>query len=113
LLGTVPAVFGWIMMIGEAVAAPTADGEGAAVVVGLVALTASAFAAWRWERGGGALEVVAALGFGLLVYFTAGHNRLLAAILLPSPWFLSGILFLAINLPLARPSTSGGSQRQS
>jgi hypothetical protein len=97
LLGAVPVVIGWFFMIAEAVAGPSGDGEGVAVAVMLVVLTASTVAAWRWERSGAAAEVIAALAFGVLVYVTAGHNRILAALLLPLPWFLSGLLLFAIN----------------
>jgi hypothetical protein len=95
VLGTAPALFGWLIAIAEAVAGESGDGEGIAVGVSFAAVTASALAAWRWERAGAICEILAAIAFGGVVYITAGHNRLLVALLLPSPWLLSGILFLA------------------
>lgn len=106
LLGTAPAIFGWVMMIGEAFTEPAPNREGVLVLVALIALTMSAIAAWRWQRIGGAAEIVCAVAFGFLVYLTAGHNRLLVATLLPLPWFVSGVLFLTIDWVARRRSAA-------
>jgi hypothetical protein len=84
------------MAIGSAASEPF-TGEGFGVATMLATLTVSAAAAWKWERWGGAAEVAAALAFGVFVYVTAGSNQLIVALLLPSPWFLSGVLFLALS----------------
>jgi hypothetical protein len=97
LLGVVPAAFGWFIVIAEAAAGEEGDGEGVAVGLSFAFLTASAIAAWRWERLGALAEIVAAVVFGIVVYTTAGHNRVPIALILPSPWFLSGVLLLAIS----------------
>jgi hypothetical protein len=98
-LGTAPVVFGWFMIVAELIAGPTgdADGEGVFVGLALIALTAAALTAWRWERIGGIAEIVAAVAFGFVVYLTAGRNQLIVATLLPLPWFVSGLLFLALD----------------
>jgi hypothetical protein len=84
------------MAIGSATSEPfTAEGFGVAAM--LTTLTVSAAAAWKWERWGGAAELAAALAFGVFVYVTAGTNQIIVAFLLPSPWFLSGALFLALS----------------
>jgi hypothetical protein len=97
MLATVPTVFGWSLVVSEAAAGEDGDGEGIAVGLGFAFLTAATAATWRWERIGAAAEIVAAVVFAIIVYVTAGHNRVLVALILPSPWLVSGVLLLAIG----------------
>lgn len=51
--------------------------------------------AWRWEGIGGLVALLCAIGLGILVYETATNNKLLAAVLYSSPFFVTGGLFVA------------------
>ncbi len=97
LLGVAPAVFSWFMVIGYAITEPGLSGEGAAVLGSVILLTLAALAAWRWEFAGGIAEIAVAVGFAVVVYVTAGRNELIVATLLPSPWFVSGALFVWLS----------------
>ncbi len=96
-LGVAPAAFSWFMVIGYAFTEPGISGEGVAVVVSVILLTLAALSVWRWEFAGGIAEIIVAIGFGIMVYVTAGRNELIVATLLPLPWFVSGLLFLALD----------------
>lgn len=69
-------------------------------VLALLALTiAGCFAAWRWERVGGLVVVLCAIGLGIAAYlaslaFGLGPS-LLPALIYSAPFLLVGILFLA------------------
>jgi hypothetical protein len=74
--------------------------QGPAVpVLVLLALTvAASFAAWRWQRAGGALVIAGGLVLGVAAYsasqaFGLGSSGLLSAFLYGAPWALVGILF--------------------
>jgi hypothetical protein len=60
--------------------------------------------AWWRERIGGLVLVVDAIALAVLIYVTAGHNRLGAALLIPSPLLASGILFLMSWQRSVRPA---------
>jgi succinate dehydrogenase hydrophobic anchor subunit len=62
--------------------------------------------AWWRERIGGLVLVVDAIALAVLIYVTAGHNRLGAALLIPSPLLVSGILFLMSWQRSVRPAES-------
>jgi hypothetical protein len=71
----------------------------AVTVLVLLALTvAASFAAWRWQRAGGALVIAGGLVLGVAAYsasqaFGLGSSGLLSAFLYGAPWALVGILF--------------------
>ncbi len=49
--------------------------------------------AW-WKEGiGGIVLITSAIAFGIFIYLTAGRNRLLASVLISSPFSISGVLF--------------------
>ncbi len=68
--------------------------EGVIVAVLFSAGVIGVLIAWWRERIGGLVLVVDAIVLAVFVYVTAGHNRLGAALLIPGPLFISGVLFL-------------------
>ena len=71
----------------------------AVTVLILLALTvAASFAAWRWERAGGALVVAGGFCLGLAAYSASlalglGSSGLLGTFIYSAPFVLVGILF--------------------
>ena len=71
----------------------------AVTVLVLLALTvAASFAAWRWERAGGALIVAGGFCLGVATYSASlalglGSSGLLGAFIYSAPFVLVGILF--------------------
>ena len=71
----------------------------AVTVLILLALTmAASFAAWRWERAGGALVVAGGFCLGVATYsasvaFGLGSSGLLGTVIYGAPFVLVGILF--------------------
>ena len=65
----------------------------------LLSLTmASSFAAWRWERAGGTVVIVGALGTGIAAYLASLQLGLGSQSFLPAPIY--GIPFLAVGILL-------------
>jgi hypothetical protein len=71
----------------------------AITILVLLGLTmASSFAAWRWEKAGGAFVIVGALGTGVAAYSASlqlglGWQSLLPALIYGTPFLVIGILF--------------------
>jgi hypothetical protein len=71
----------------------------AITVLVLLGLTmAGSFAAWRWEKAGGAVVIVGALGTGVAAYsaslnFGLGSQSYLPALIYGVPFLAIGILF--------------------
>lgn len=74
------------------------QGPAVTVLVPLALTMAASFAAWRWQRAGGALVVAGGLVLGVAAYsaslaFGLGSFGLLGAFLYGAPFVLVGILF--------------------
>jgi hypothetical protein len=74
------------------------QGPAVPVLVLLALIVAASFAAWRWQRAGGALVVAGSLVLSIAAYsasqaFGLGSSGLLSAFLYGAPWALVGILF--------------------
>ncbi len=71
----------------------------AITVLALLGLTmAGSFAAWRWEKAGGAVIMVGALGTGIAAYSASlklglGSQSFLPAFIYGTPFLVVGILF--------------------
>jgi hypothetical protein len=50
--------------------------------------------AWKWENIGGILMILGGICLAITVFITAGHNQIPAALLISSPFFFTGILFI-------------------
>lgn len=67
---------------------------GVLVVCFAVLLLLSILFAW-WKEGiGGLILTICSVAFAIFIFITAGSNRLLASVLISSPFLLSGLLFL-------------------
>lgn len=97
-IGTPYAAFLVIMGLGTAIAAISdrepVTGEGVMVAVLFSGGVIGVLIAWWRERIGGLVLVVDAIVLAVFVYVTAGSNRVAAALLIPCPLLISGILFL-------------------
>lgn len=74
------------------------QGPAIAVLVLLGLTMAGSFAAWRWEKAGGAAVIVGALGTGIAAYSTSlmfglGSQSILPALIYGAPFLIIGILF--------------------
>jgi len=58
-----------------------------------IAMT-SMLVSWKYEKLGGILSLVGSFGMSFAIFVTAGTNQLLAATLIPSPFYLVSILFI-------------------
>ena len=68
------------------------------VLLGLTML--GSFAAWRWEKAGGAVVIAGALGTGIAAYsasleFGLGSQSILPVVIYGAPFLVIGILFWA------------------
>ena len=75
-------------------------GPAIAVLVLLSLTMAGSFAAWRWEKAGGAVVIAGALGTSMAAYlasreFGLGSQSFLPAVLYGAPFLAVGILFWA------------------
>lgn len=109
-IGSPFAAFYVFMGLGSAISAISdrepVTAEGVMVVVLFSAGVIGVLIAWWRERIGGLLLVVDAIVLAVFVYVTAGHNRLAAALLIPCPLLVSGILFLMSWRRSVRPAES-------
>ena len=94
--GSIPVVlFVFAMLVGHAFdAAEPLTVEGFFVGAVSLGVILSLATAWRWERLGGTLVILAGVALGLLVIFTAGRNQLLVASMLGGPIVALGDGFL-------------------
>ncbi len=69
--------------------------EGPFIAVFTAVVLASALVAWCRERIRGIALMACAVTLAIFVYVTAGRDKLLVASILPSPFLVSGALFLA------------------
>jgi hypothetical protein len=74
------------------------QGPAIAVLVLLGLTMASSFAAWRWEKAGGAAVIFGALGTGIAAYlsslrFGVGSGSWLPALVYGVPYLVLGVLF--------------------
>ncbi len=99
ILGLLIAVFVATMGIGTAVAEQEepVTGTGVGVAVFAVWIFVTMLAGWRWEKLGGISGVLLGVGFGLFVYFTAGRNEILAAVLMSVPIIIVSVGFLVAD----------------
>lgn len=73
--------------------------EPAITVLVLLGLTmAASFVAWRWEKAGGAIVIIGALGTGVAAYsasleFGLGSQSFLPGLIYGTPFLVKGILF--------------------
>ena len=104
ILGLLIAVFTATMGIGAAVAEreEPVTGTGVGVAVFFTWIVVGMLAAWRWEKLGGISGVLAGVGFGLFVYFTAGRNEILAAVAMGLPIIIVNLGFLVADRWTAR-----------
>ncbi len=95
IISTVAAFFFITMVIGEGLnAAGPVTFEGVMVCVFAVILTAGVLFAWAKRYKGGIVLTVLGVAFAVFIYLTSGANRVTASILMSSPFWVSGILFL-------------------
>jgi len=60
----------------------------------IIANTAGVIVAWRKEKIGGIITVIAATSLCIFSYITAGHNKMIAVLFSGFPFLISGILFI-------------------
>ena len=99
ILGLLIAVFTATMGIGTAVAEreEPVTGTGVGVAVFFTWIVVGMLAGWRWEKLGGISGVLAGVGFGLFVYFTAGRNEIPAAVVMGLPIIIVSLGFLVAD----------------
>lgn len=59
-----------------------------------IVLMISVIIAWLNEGIGGAILLFCAIAFAIFIYITAGRNKIKASVLISSPFWISGVLFL-------------------
>ena len=102
IIASAAAFFLLIFLVGGAVEELFAeDAEGLnveGITLGLLGLVAVAgcIIAFRRERLGGIILILAALGFGVHIAFAAGRNHFLAWLIVGFPYLLAGVLFLYV-----------------
>ncbi len=95
IISSLVILYTLFMLIASALFDPTPADAGIGVFVGFAAPTMLALVlSWRWERLCGWIALIGSIGMGVTVFFTSGHNELLAGILIPSPFYVSAILFI-------------------
>lgn len=72
--------------------------EGAIIGVFAIILMTGVLIAWWKEDIGGTILIVGAVAFAIFIYLTAGRNKILASVLISSPFFISGMLFLMTSI---------------
>ena len=96
ILGLLVAIFFLVIGIGESFSEPfTLTGVGVAILFGWA--TASMLIAWRWERLGGFLGILAAIALSIFIAITAGRNKAAAALLIPLPFVMIAAGFLVAS----------------
>ena len=94
LISTLAAAFLLIIVIGEIIfnTVPV-TWEGMMIAGFVVLLAVSVFIAWLKEGIGGIILIILAISYAVFIYFSAGRNKILAALLITAPFLISGILF--------------------
>ncbi len=99
ILALLIALFAATMGIGSAVAESeeplTVTGVGVAAFI--VWIVVGMLAAWRWERIGGISGVLAGVALGFFVFFTAGRNEVLVAVMMSVPIIIVSAGFLVAD----------------
>ena len=94
VISTLSGAFFLMMVIGEAEFDQGDVGiEGVLVAICAAVLAISVILAWIKPRIGGIVLTICSVAFMIFIYITAGTNRIIAALLISSPFLLSGILF--------------------
>ena len=68
--------------------------ESTVIAVLFTTLTVGVVVAWWREGIGGAIVTIGAITLGIFAYFSAGHNKIYAMLMMGVPLMVSGILFL-------------------
>lgn len=68
--------------------------RGMPLFIVLAATALGVLIAWRWEMLGGAIAVIGAFAQSALVFLGSGRAMFTTALLVISPFFVAGILFL-------------------
>ncbi len=100
VLGLPLAIFPLMIVIGESFSEPlTLTGVGVAILFGWTAV--SMLIAWRWERLGGLLGILAAIALSIFIAITADHNKAAFALLIPLPFLVIAAAFLLVSRRMA------------
>lgn len=95
-LSSIVISFALFMLVGSAGFDDTGPNLGITVfVIFMIPTMIALVLAWRWEKWGGLVAIAGSFAMGITVFFTAGSNQLMAGLLIPSPFMVSGILFLS------------------
>lgn len=95
VLGLLLAIFLLVIGIGESFSEPfTLTGVGVVILFGWASV--SMLIAWRWERLGGLLGVLAVIALSIFIAITAGKNKA-AALLIPLPFLVIAAVFLLVS----------------
>jgi hypothetical protein len=110
VLGLLVAIFLLVIGIGESFSEPfTLTGVGVVILFGWASV--SMLIAWRWERLGGLLGILAAIALSIFIAITAGRNKAAAALLIPLPFVVIAAVFLLVSRRMASspPEAAEGS----
>ncbi len=72
--------------------------EGGMIGAFAIFFTIGIVIAWIKERIGGIILIIGAIAFAIFILFSTGNNRVLASVLISSPFLISGILFYISGL---------------
>lgn len=98
IIGTLAIMFFLAFVVGEIIFnTEPVTLEGIMVASFIVLLTMGVFIAWLKEGIGGIMLIITAVAYAIFIYFSAGRNKILAALLISSPFLISGILFCIYN----------------
>lgn len=76
---------------------PWGSPQGMPLFIVLAAALLGYLIAWRWQKIGGMIAVVCAIGILTLVYLGSGHVLLYAALMISVPLLVAGVLLLACH----------------
>jgi len=93
-ISTLAVAFFLMMVIGEYSFNQGNIGiEGTLVAIGAGLLAISVLIAWIKPKIGGVILIICSLIFMAFIYLTSGSNRIMASVIISSPFLISGILF--------------------
>jgi len=104
-LGTLASAFFLFFVFGQSLGKPDSTPSTPFFLLGLA--IAGILLAWRWERVGGSVAIVASVALGLVVYSSGPADPMLGALFYALPFLIPGVLFLICSHtgePMANPT---------
>ncbi len=106
ILGTLASLFWFLILVLRAVediakSTPPPPMEGVLLSLFILLACASVGISWKYIQIGGILTAISGIALAIFAVFTAGHNRLIAALISGFPFLLAG-LFINLSIWLKK-----------